>query len=142
MQFKRRSVERILHQVDFNNTANLSPGILARLLKPVPYHSPAKFYVMSTQKILAGALAGIAIGILIAPASGSETRKKISETAGNLKDRLRRLRGVANDELDELKNVIEQEVSGLKEDTRQKILRLIESSKKGVNHLKEEAMAN
>jgi gas vesicle protein len=97
---------------------------------------------MSTQKILAGALAGIMIGILIAPAKGSETRQKISETADNLKEKLRRLRGTTNNELDELRQLIEREATGLKEDTRQKILKLIETTKKGFNHLKEDALAN
>ncbi len=39
-------------------------------------------------KIFAALLAGVAIGILIAPAKGSETRKKIVDGASDLKEDL------------------------------------------------------
>src|SRR4051812_9599394 len=62
-----------------------------------------KFNFMSAQKILIGALsglvAGVAIGLLTAPASGSDTRQKIADSADELKRKLRRLRGQAADEL-------------------------------------------
>ena len=100
---------------------------------------------MSAQKLLIGVLsglvAGVAIGVLTAPAKGSETRQKISDSADELKRKLRRLRGQAADELDELKSVFESEVDGLKDDVREKVLKLIESSKKSYNHVKEEAKA-
>jgi gas vesicle protein len=55
---------------------------------------------MSTNKILAGILTGVAIGILIAPAKGAETRKKISdkvdEASDHLKDVVEKLRNKAN----------------------------------------------
>ena len=38
--------------------------------------------------LLAGAAAGVAIGILIAPDKGSESRKKITDTAKKLADTL------------------------------------------------------
>lgn len=98
---------------------------------------------MGAQKLLIGVLsglvAGVAIGMLTAPASGSETRQKISDSADEVKKKLRRLRGQAADELDELKSVFESEVDGLKSDVREKVLKLIESSKKTYNHVKDEA---
>jgi gas vesicle protein len=101
---------------------------------------------MSAQKILVGTLsamaAGVVIGLLVAPAKGSETRQKISESAEALKRKLRSIRETAGSELDELKEVFENEVDGLKADTREKILRLIEASKKSYNNVKNEAVSN
>lgn len=98
---------------------------------------------MSVQKILVGTLsglvAGVAIGLLVAPASGRETRQKITDTADTWKRKLRRLRGHAGQELDELQSIFEGEVDGLKDDVRARVLKLIESSKSSYNHLKEEA---
>ena len=101
---------------------------------------------MSAKSILIGtlsaALAGIAVGVLIAPAKGSETRQRIADSAGELKEKLRRIRHSASDELDELHDIFENEVDGLKDDVRQKILKLIDASKKSYNNVKDEAMAN
>jgi gas vesicle protein len=96
---------------------------------------------MSAQKMLIAAMAGVIAGILIAPAKGSETRQKLSESADNIKSKIRRLRGTTNEELDELHQVFEHEIAGLREDIREKILRLIEVSKKGYNHVKQEALS-
>ncbi|BAV05753.1 Gas vesicle protein [Filimonas lacunae] len=95
---------------------------------------------MSVQKILVGALsgvvAGVAIGLLVAPASGKETRGKIAEGADNLKRRIRRFRGSADAELDELKEIFENEIDGLKGDVRERVLKLIEASKNSYQNIK------
>jgi gas vesicle protein len=100
---------------------------------------------MSAQKILISALsgivAGVAIGLLVAPAKGSETRQKISDSAANLKDKLGRLRGATSEELRELTDIFEHEVEGLKDDVRQRVLQLIKSSKAAGNHLKEQVLS-
>jgi gas vesicle protein len=100
---------------------------------------------MSAQKILIGALsglvAGVAIGVLVAPAEGSETRKRISDTADSLKRKFRQLRGLTTDELDELKDMFEKETDGLKEDVRQRALDLIKAAKSKGNHIKEQALS-
>ena len=65
---------------------------------------------MSAQKILVAALsgfvAGVAVGLMVAPASGSEIRQRIadsaSDLAGDVKDKIRNLRGKAEDELGDL----------------------------------------
>lgn len=100
---------------------------------------------MSAQKVLIGALAGIvagvAIGVLVAPAEGSETRQRISDTADSLKRKLRRLRGITSDELDELNDIFQRETEGLKEDVRTRVLTLIKAAKEKGNHVKEEALS-
>lgn len=100
---------------------------------------------MSAQKIIIGALsgivAGVAIGLLVAPAKGSETRQKISDSASSLKKKLQKLRGATADELEELTDIFEHEVDGLKDDVRQRVLQLIKSSKAAGNHLKEQVLS-
>jgi gas vesicle protein len=100
---------------------------------------------MSAQKILIGALsglvAGVAIGVLVAPAEGSETRQRISDTAESWKKKLRQLRGVTADELDELKDIFERETDGLREDVRSRVLALINAAKEKGNHIKEQALS-
>ena len=101
---------------------------------------------MSTEKILIGTLSGIAVGVavgfLIAPAKGSDTRKKIVDATDNIKKKLQHLRGHAADELDDLKEVFEKEADGLKDDVRQRVLTLIEAAKASKAHLQSEVMAN
>ena len=100
---------------------------------------------MDAQKIFVGALsglvAGVAIGILIAPAEGSETRQRIADTADSLRRKLRQLRGVTADELDELKDIFTKETEGLKEDVRRRVLELIQAAKEKGNHIKEEVLS-
>ena len=100
---------------------------------------------MSAQKVLIGALsgivAGVAIGILVAPAKGEETRQRISDTADSLKKKLRQLRGVTADELDELTDIFEKETEGLKDDVRRRVLELIQAAKTKGNHIKEQALS-
>jgi len=96
---------------------------------------------MSLQSMFTATLCGVVIGVLSAPAKGSETRRKLQDSMDNVKDKLRRLRGTTNEELDEMHRVFEQEISGLRTDIREKVLKLIEVSKKGYNHVKAEAMS-
>lgn len=74
-------------------------------------------------------------------AKGTDTRKKLSDSVDNIKDKIRRIRGTTNDELEELHEVFEHEISGLRDDMREKVLRLIEVSKKSYNHVKSEALS-
>jgi len=100
---------------------------------------------MNAQKVIIGVLsglaAGVAIGILVAPAEGRETRQRISDTADSLKRKIRQLRGVTMDELDELRDIMERETEGLREDVRSRVLTLIKAAKERGNHIKEQAMS-
>lgn len=100
---------------------------------------------MSAQKIiisaLSGVVAGVAIGMLMAPAKGSDTRQKIADGASNLKNKMRKLRGATAQELDELTEVFENEVQGLKDDVRKRVLQLLRSGKSAGNHIREEALS-
>jgi len=65
---------------------------------------------MSAQRILVAALsgfvAGVAVGLMVAPASGSEIRQRIADSAsdfaGGVKDKIRNFRSNAEEELDDL----------------------------------------
>lgn len=100
---------------------------------------------MSAQKVLIGALsglvAGVAIGVLVAPAEGKETRQRIVDTADSLKKKLQRLRGITVDELDELTDIFEKEADGLRDDVRSRVLELIKAAKVKGNHIKNEALS-
>ena len=65
---------------------------------------------MSAQRVLIAALsgfvAGVAVGLMVAPASGSEIRQRIADSAGDfaggIKDKIRNLRSKGEEELDDL----------------------------------------
>lgn len=100
---------------------------------------------MNAQKVLIGTLSGIvagmAIGLLVAPAEGRETRQKIADTAGTWRRKMRRLTGITADELDELKDIIRRETKGMREEVRDRLLTLIQAAKEKGNHIKEEALS-
>jgi len=67
-------------------------------------------------KILIGFTAGLLVGILFAPAKGSETRETISRRGRELKDQFNDLVDSITDKFDSLKG----EVENLAEEGRQK----------------------
>ena len=97
---------------------------------------------MSLQRMMVATLTGVVIGILIAPAKGSETRQKISDSADNFKSKFKRIKNATREELDELRGELETQATGLKEDVRQKLLNLIRAARAGYNNIKYEAMSN
>jgi gas vesicle protein len=73
--------------------------------------------------ILGAAAAGVAIGLLIAPEKGSETRKRIAKTTGDWADQVGNLLKNGREEFENLKSkarnmksAAEQKASNLKED--------------------------
>lgn len=99
---------------------------------------------MSTTKILCGALVGVAaglvIGILTAPDSGEETRKKIKKSAHQLQGRVKRILGKGADGLTELRYIVEHEVTGLKDDVKQRILNVIDEAIDTFQNFKKETV--
>ena len=65
---------------------------------------------MNAQRVLVAALsgfvAGVAVGLMVAPASGSEIRQRIADSAGDfaggIKDKIRNMRRKGEEELDDL----------------------------------------
>lgn len=98
---------------------------------------------MSTEKTLIGALAGLtaglALGVLIAPDKGSETRRKIKDTAEEMKHKVQQVLGHDSSELEDLERIFHDEVDGLQDDIRKRVLRLIEASKTMVQDLHRDA---
>lgn len=93
---------------------------------------------MKLNKFTFGVSLGVIIGLLIAPGKGSETRKKISETAASLKFKLDELLGKETTDLDELKYLMEDEDTKLNQELRLKLIRLIDKAKKSYEELKKE----
>jgi gas vesicle protein len=79
-------------------------------------------------KLFLGALAGLAIGLLIAPEKGSDLREDIADNATKLKNRLNRLVGRADARLDDLRDLLEQNIDGLAEDVRHRILTILDDA--------------
>jgi len=100
---------------------------------------------MSAKNVMISALTllatGVVIGILVAPAKGSETRQKISDATESLRRKLQRIRGATAEELDELKDIFEHEVQGLRDDVRQRVLQLIKAARSSGNNIKEQALS-
>ncbi|XZF14309.1 YtxH domain-containing protein [Chitinophagaceae bacterium MMS25-I14] len=86
-------------------------------------------------KLLTGALLGLAIGLLIAPEKGEDMRDDIAETADKWKKRLNKMMGRTGMELSDLKKLLQSEVSGLKDDVRKRILTILEEGKTTANHI-------
>src|SRR4051812_44399185 len=100
---------------------------------------------MSTAKLLCGALVGVAtglaLGILNAPDSGEETKKKIKRSAHHFQGRINRILGKGVDGLAELKYIFENEATGLKDDVRERIATLIDETIEHYSQFKKEVTA-
>ena len=66
--------------------------------------------------VLGAAAAGVVIGLLIAPDKGSETRKKISKTTADLKDKLSSFVQSGKEYLHDVASTVSKEAGGMKSD--------------------------
>lgn len=67
---------------------------------------------------IAGAAVGIAVGMLLAPTAGKDTRKKIADGTVKLKDNLV---GTVNESIEKLKDQFNAKVDQLSKEGKQKV---------------------
>ncbi len=75
---------------------------------------------------IAGAAAGLTLGLLFAPEKGEETRRKLKETAGDAVDSIRNRAESAKTEIEELKAELKDRTEDLKDDVRMRIFERLE----------------
>lgn len=75
---------------------------------------------------VAGAAAGLTLGLLFAPEKGEDTRRKLKETVGDAVDSARARARLARMELDDLKAELKDQSEDLKDDVRMKIFERLE----------------
>jgi gas vesicle protein len=77
-------------------------------------------------KFTVGLLAGIAVGLLIAPEPGEETRQNLADTATKWRDQFNRLLGRAGARVDDLRTMLETDMEGMTGDARDKIRAILD----------------
>lgn len=75
---------------------------------------------------IAGATAGLTLGLLFAPEKGEETRRKLKETVGDAADSAKARARLARMELNDLRAELKDQAEDLKEDVRMKIFERLE----------------
>lgn len=81
-------------------------------------------------KFTVGLLAGVAIGLLVAPEPGEETRQNLSDTANKWRDQFNKLLGRAGAGIDDIRTMLESEIDGLNDDAKGKIAAILDDADK------------
>ncbi len=75
---------------------------------------------------IAGAAAGLTLGLLFAPEKGEETRRKLKEATGDAVDSIKNRAESAKTEIEELKAELKDKAEDLREDVRMRIFERLE----------------
>lgn len=99
---------------------------------------------MSTQKMLIAAFAGLAagavLGVLFAPASGAETRQRISDTADDVKTGMRDFYDKLGEGINGLKSTLQRKTGDFKNEFRHRSKELVDSGIPGYQEGRNEAL--
>jgi gas vesicle protein len=75
-------------------------------------------------------VSGVAIGVLLAPNCGADTRRKVADTAETIRKRIMGFATRSGHTVEDVKNLLNDEIEGLNPDLRNRILQLLEVSEK------------
>lgn len=96
---------------------------------------------MKLNKFTFGIMLGTIIGLLTAPAKGSVTREKLSETAGYWKFKINELLGMSQSDLDELQATLEDRTTEITEDMRQRLISVVKKTKRNYEEMRRETLS-
>lgn len=75
-------------------------------------------------------VSGVAIGVLLAPNCGSDTRRKVIDTAETIRKRIMGFAARSGHTVEDVKQMLTEDIEGLNPALRNRILQLIEVSEK------------
>ena len=75
-------------------------------------------------------VSGVAIGALLAPNCGAENRRKMMDTAENIRKRIMGFASRSGHTVEDVKQMLNQEIEGLNPDLKNRILQMIEISER------------
>ena len=78
-------------------------------------------------------VSGVAIGVLLAPNCGADTRRKVMDTAENIRKRIMGFATRTGHTVEDVKQMLNEEIEGLNPTLRTRILQLIETSERKIS---------
>lgn len=78
-------------------------------------------------------VSGVAIGVLLAPNCGTDTRRKVMDTAENIRKRILGFAARSGHTVEDVKQMLNDEIEGLNPNLRNRILQLIETSEQKIS---------